>query len=112
MQTRLAITQPSSLPLREGFGTVDAVACFRQMDRRDQPHILLGEIARVLRPGGLLLLSVPERRVWPHWAWYRFCLQRARVRGCSGPWAIVVIGGLLTSTALTLLVASALQGFF
>ena len=62
MQTRLAITQPNSLPLREGFGTVDSVACFRQMDRCDKPHVLLGEIARVLRPGGLLLLSVPEGR--------------------------------------------------
>ena len=63
MQTRLAITQPNSLPLREGFGTVDSVACFRQMDRCDQPQVLLEEIARVLRPGGLLLLSVPEGRM-------------------------------------------------
>ncbi len=63
MQTRLVITQPNSLPLREGFGTVDSVACFRQMDRCDRPLVLLEEIARVLRPGGLLLLSVPEGRM-------------------------------------------------
>ncbi len=52
MQTRLAITQPNSLPLREGFGTVDSVVCFRQLDRCDQRHVLLWEIARVMRPGG------------------------------------------------------------
>ena len=62
MQTRLAITQPNLLPLREGFGTVDSIACFRQMDRCDQPQSLLEEIARVLRSGGLLLLSVLKGR--------------------------------------------------
>ena len=58
MQTRLATTQPNLLPLREGFGTVDSIACFRQMDRCDQPQFLLEQIARVLRSGGLLLLFV------------------------------------------------------
>lgn len=60
MQTRLTITQPNSLPLREGFGTVDSVACLSQLDRCDSPQVLIEEIARVMRPGGLLLLSVPE----------------------------------------------------
>ncbi|OYW09913.1 MAG: hypothetical protein B7X34_05740 [Acidobacteriia bacterium 12-62-4] len=59
-QARLAITQPIALPLREGFGSVDSVSCFRQLDQCDSPEVLVAEIARVLRPGGLLLLTVPN----------------------------------------------------
>ncbi len=63
MQARLAITQPIALPLREGFGSVDSVSCFRQLDQCDSPDVLVAEIARVLRPGGLLLLTVPNGNV-------------------------------------------------
>lgn len=62
-QARLAITHPIALPLREGFGSVDSVSCFRQLDQCDSPEKLVAEIARVLRPGGLLLLTVPNRQV-------------------------------------------------
>jgi SAM-dependent methyltransferase len=62
-QPRLAITHPIALPLREGFGSVDSVSCFRQLDQCDSPERLVAEIARVLRPGGLLLLTVPNRHV-------------------------------------------------
>ncbi len=62
-QTRLAITQPIALPLREGFGSVDSVSCIRQLDQCDSPEVLMAEIARVLRPGGLLLLTVPAENV-------------------------------------------------
>lgn len=58
-QARLAITQPIALPLREGFGSVDSVSCLRQLDQCDAPEVLMAEIARVLRPGGLLLITVP-----------------------------------------------------
>ncbi len=59
-QARLAITPPIALPLRGGFGSVDSVSCFRQLDQCESPEVLVAEIARVLRPGGLLLLTVPN----------------------------------------------------
>jgi SAM-dependent methyltransferase len=62
-QARLAITESVSLPLREGFGSVDSVSCLRQLDQCDSPEVLVAEIARVLRPGGLLLLTVPNGNV-------------------------------------------------
>ncbi len=62
-QARLAITESVALPLREGFGSVDSVSCFRQLDQCESPEVLVAEIARVLRPGGLLLLAVPNRDV-------------------------------------------------
>lgn len=60
MQARLAITHPIALPLREGFGSVDSVSCFSQLDQCESPEVLVAEIARVLRPGGLLLMTVPK----------------------------------------------------
>ena len=103
MQTRLATTQPNLLPLREGFGTVDSIACFRQMDRCDQPQFLLEEIARVLRSGGLLLLFVLKtgraalrtvallqlpkpKRYWVvdlRWGCSRRYTRKIKARGCS-----------------------------
>lgn len=75
---RLAITHPISLPLREGFGSVDSVSCFRQLDQCDSPETLVAEIARVLRPGGLLLLTVPnpqlESLLHP---WFQVEMQQA-----------------------------------
>lgn len=75
---RLAITHPIALPLREGFGSVDSVACFSQLDQCDSPENLVAEIARVLRPGGLLLLTVPnpqlESLLHP---WFQVEMQQA-----------------------------------
>lgn len=75
---RLAITHPISLPLREGFGSVDSVSCFSHLDQCDSPETLVAEIARVLRPGGLLLLTVPnpqlEHLLHP---WFQVEMQQA-----------------------------------
>lgn len=41
------------------LGPFDCISCFNVLDRCRQPRELLGNIARLLPPGGALLLSVP-----------------------------------------------------
>lgn len=41
--------------------SMDAVAAFEIVEHLEHDDVVLGEIARVLRPGGILLLSVPIR---------------------------------------------------
>lgn len=49
------------LPFREL--SFDVVTCFEVIEHVPHPEQLLGEIERVLRPEGVLLLSTPNRRV-------------------------------------------------
>ena len=49
------------LPFADGhFG---AVTCFETLEHVDDPALALAEMHRVLRPGGTLLLSTPNRRI-------------------------------------------------
>ena len=43
-----------------GAGEMDAVVCFETIEHLEFPVRLLGEFARILRPGGILLLSFPN----------------------------------------------------
>jgi SAM-dependent methyltransferase len=47
----------------------DAVVCWDVIEHVRDPRLVLGEIARVLRPGGVALLTVINRRAWvdPHY---------------------------------------------
>ena len=66
----------------------DIVICNHVIEHVDRPAALLGEIQRVLRPGGVLYLATPNRR-WPlefhtgwfvlHWlprSWFNAVLRR------------------------------------
>lgn len=44
-------------------GVIDVVTCFEVLEHLPDEDALLGELARVLRPGGWLLLSTPNRLV-------------------------------------------------
>ncbi len=72
----------ASLPLCDG--AVDAVLCECALSLFPEPDIVLAEVRRVLRPGGMLLLSdlyareaVPEEGSGP----CRCCVDGARSRG-------------------------------
>jgi ubiquinone/menaquinone biosynthesis C-methylase UbiE len=52
----------ASLPLESG--SVDVVVCFETIEHHDQHEAMLREIRRVLRPGGLLVISSPNRPVY------------------------------------------------
>lgn len=45
-------------------GSFDVVVCFEAIEHVDEPESVLDELARVLRPGGLLATSSPNRDVY------------------------------------------------
>jgi methionine biosynthesis protein MetW len=53
----------SHLPYRDG--AFDAAACLDVLEHVLDPRHLLGELARVLRPGGVLVLTTPNIRFYP-----------------------------------------------
>ncbi|MFQ3633164.1 methyltransferase domain-containing protein [Roseiflexus sp.] len=56
-----------TLPLPDA--SFDAVVCWDVIEHVQSPDRVLGEIARVLRPGGVALVTVINRRAWvdPHY---------------------------------------------
>ena len=69
----LALGDASQLPLRPGVA--DAFVSFETLEHLNDPERLLDEAHRVLRPGGLLICSTPNRDVY----------SPGHVRG-STPW--------------------------
>jgi 2-polyprenyl-6-hydroxyphenyl methylase/3-demethylubiquinone-9 3-methyltransferase len=61
-------------------GRFDGVLCASVIEYLDHPDDCLGELVRVLRPGGVLLVSVPNRR-----SLYRQA-QRIAYRATRGVW--------------------------
>ncbi len=51
--------QPTGWAL--GDASVDAVLCVAGMQYMQQPEAVLGEVARVLRPGGVLIVAFSNR---------------------------------------------------
>lgn len=43
-------------------GSLDVVVSFETLEHHDKHEMMFAEIARVLRPGGLLIISTPDRR--------------------------------------------------
>lgn len=54
-----AVGQCSAMPLRDA--TVDVVVSFETIEHHDRHDEMLREVKRVLRPGGLLVISSPDR---------------------------------------------------
>jgi SAM-dependent methyltransferase len=48
-----------------GDGEFDQVVCFEALTQTAEPEPVLEELSRVLRPGGLLLVSAPNRYAYP-----------------------------------------------
>jgi glycosyltransferase involved in cell wall biosynthesis/SAM-dependent methyltransferase len=65
-----------ALPFRAG--SLDAVALVNVLDHTTGPRVVLGEAARVLRPGGVLIVRVPNGAFHAPWA---------RLLGALGPLA-------------------------
>ena len=52
------------LPVKEGC--IDALTCLDVIEHVLDPRVLLGEIARVLRPGGIAIVTTPNIQFWKH----------------------------------------------
>jgi SAM-dependent methyltransferase len=51
--------------LRYADGTFELVVCFEVIEHFEEPLVVLDELVRVLAPGGVLLISSPNRNVYP-----------------------------------------------
>ena len=89
--------RPSGCQLRPGLAdaavrsaTFDAVVAASVLEYVDSPAAVLGECARVLRPGGVMLCTVPDLAHpvrWLEWAAAaaRPAASRSGCAGRSGP---------------------------
>lgn len=59
---RVARGSVAHLPLRDSC--VDAVVCKDVLEHVPDPRVVVREVARVLRPGGLVYVSVPDAQRW------------------------------------------------
>ncbi len=59
VQANFAVAAGESLPFRDD--TVDAVTCSEVLEHVEDADAVVSEISRVLRPGGLLVFSMPNR---------------------------------------------------
>lgn len=57
-QARLAQADVTALPV--GTGTMDVAVCWDVLEHLDRPEDAVAEIARVLRPGGVAVLALPN----------------------------------------------------
>ncbi len=78
----------SALALPFGDGTFDVVGAFDVLEHCDPEGQAVDEIARVLRPGGRLLLSVPAYS----WAWTDHDVQAGHYRRYTRPRLVRAIG--------------------
>jgi SAM-dependent methyltransferase len=56
------ITDPPSLPLEDG--SADVATVFEVLEHLVEPQALLTEVRRVLKPGGRVLVTVPNSAYW------------------------------------------------
>jgi len=82
----------SALALPFATGAFDVVGAFDVLEHCEPEGVAVAEFARVLRPGGRLLLSVPAYQ----WAWSDFDVQNGHHRRYTRPRAVAAVeaGGL------------------
>lgn len=61
-RTAFAAGSAYHLPLRDG--ALDGALCCETLEHLDRPVVALAELRRVLRSGGMALLSVPREPLW------------------------------------------------
>jgi SAM-dependent methyltransferase len=95
------IADGARLPVRDG--AADSVICTEVLEYVDSPADMFQELSRVLRPGGIVLLSVPfVHRVDAGADRWRFSEPwlKWQVQRCSmNPVTLVVLGGPLATCA-------------
>jgi SAM-dependent methyltransferase len=62
---KTAFVAADLLALPAELGDFDVVVCFEVLEHLDDPEVALNRLAAVLRPGGVLAVSSPNRDVYP-----------------------------------------------
>ena len=57
-----AVADIQRVPLPDGVA--DVVTCFEAIEHVHEPELVVAEAARILRPGGVLLVSTPDKAVY------------------------------------------------
>jgi SAM-dependent methyltransferase len=64
MNPGITVTQESVYELKHADNTFDVIFLLEVLEHLDYPDKALAEIARVLKPGGSLILGVPREYLW------------------------------------------------
>jgi ubiquinone/menaquinone biosynthesis C-methylase UbiE len=106
-RTEYALSDARRLPFEDG--SFDGVFSNGSLHEWERPEEVIGEMLRVLKPGGRLFLSDLRRDMWPPVKWFLWLGTRPKVMR-SG--LLTSIGSSYTPAELTKLIAEAgLQGW-
>jgi SAM-dependent methyltransferase len=94
-RTALASADGTRLPLKNA--SIDQVVSFETIEHVDDARALVGELRRVLRPGGRLILSTPNREFGPP---ERHTNNRFHVREFTAPELRAILGDCFTHVQL------------
>lgn len=75
-------------PLPFDDGEFDAIFACTSLEWSEQPHKIVKEMARVLKPGGLAVAVTPGPSAAPRWAAYRRLYGEPVVHNLMMPWEL------------------------
>lgn len=96
----------NSMRLPFQANTFDSAICFEVLEHVSNPFVVVNEIARVLQPGGILLLSTPQswrlhEAPYDYFRYTRFGLQHIVQESGLNVEHIIPIGGVWSHVAQT-----------
>ncbi len=79
--SNITFKQGSVLAIDAGNAVFDMVTCFETLEHTDEHDKLLAELKRVLKPGGILFISTPEKAIYSDRTGYRNPFHKKELYG-------------------------------
>jgi 2-polyprenyl-3-methyl-5-hydroxy-6-metoxy-1,4-benzoquinol methylase len=80
----------SAAPLDLPSSSVDAIVCFEVLEHVENQRIMVDEMRRVLRPGGTLFLSTPQKGATAGTPWDKYMLTAEELQNLFAGWDITL----------------------